>query len=103
LIVVERRQNFGLLVDLGSRSADERIAHLILDIKNRLERRGITVASSFIFPLPQRLLAAATGLTAEHVSRVMAEFREMGLIETGRGCVRIIDLAGFQRIGGLNF
>ena len=103
LIVAERQQNFGLLVDLGSRTADERIAHLILEISLRLERKGATIDSSFVLPLSQRLLAAATGLTAEHVSRVMGIFREAGLIETGKGYLRLVDLAGLRRIGGLNF
>jgi CRP-like cAMP-binding protein len=102
LLVAERHHNFGLLIDLGSRTADERIAHLILDLKFRLERRGIMVERSFVFPLSQRLIAAATGLTSEHVSRVMSSFRRGGLIENGKGLLRIVDLPGLQRIGGLN-
>lgn len=98
LIVAERQHNLDLLVDLGSRSAEERIAHLILEIKIRLERKGITVGNSFIFPLPQRLFAAATGLSGEHVSRVMTKFREAGLIETSRGHVRVVDFVGLHRM-----
>jgi CRP/FNR family transcriptional regulator len=102
LLVAERQHNFGLLIDLGSRTADERIAHLILDLKLRLERRGMMVERSFAFPVSQRLIAAATGLTPEHVSRVMGSFRRAGLIENGKGFLRIVDLPGLQRIGGLN-
>jgi CRP-like cAMP-binding protein len=102
LLVAERYHNFGLLIDLGSRTADERIAHLILDLKLRLERRGMTVENAFVLPLSQRLIAAATGLTPEHVSRVMGSFRRGGLIENGKGFLRIVDLPGLQRIGGLN-
>jgi CRP/FNR family transcriptional regulator, anaerobic regulatory protein len=101
LFIVERHEHFGLLIDLGSRSADERIAHLILDLTERLERRGIAVDSSFIFPLPQKLVGAVTGLTAEHVNRVFGSFRKMGLIETGKRFLKVLDLAGLQRIGGL--
>jgi CRP-like cAMP-binding protein len=102
LLIAEQHHNFGLLIDLGSRTADERIAHLILDLKLRLERRGMTVENSFVFPLSQRLIAAATGLTPEHVSRVMGSFRREGLIENGKGFLRIVNLPGLQRIGGLN-
>jgi CRP/FNR family transcriptional regulator, anaerobic regulatory protein len=102
LFVVERHEHFGLLIDLGSRSADERIAHLILDLTNRLEQRGIVVGPLFIFPLPQKLVAAVTGLTTEHVNRVFGSFRKMGLIETGKGYLKVIDLAGLQGIGGLH-
>jgi CRP/FNR family transcriptional regulator, anaerobic regulatory protein len=102
LLVAERHHHFGLLIDLGSRTADERIAHLILDLKLRLKRRGMMVERSFVFPLSQRLIAAATGLTPEHVSRVMGSFRREGLIENGKGFLRIVNLPGLQRIGGLN-
>ena len=61
------------------------------------------VERSFIFPLSQRLIAAATGLTPEHVSRVVGSFRRGGLIENGKkDFLRIVDLPGLQRIGGLN-
>ena len=33
LLIAERHHNFGLLIDLGSRTADERIAHLILGLE----------------------------------------------------------------------
>jgi CRP/FNR family transcriptional regulator, anaerobic regulatory protein len=103
LFVVERHEHFGRLIDLGSRSADERIAHLILELANRLEQRGIMIDCSFIFPLPQKLIAAMTGLTAEHVNRVFRSFRKMNLIETGKSFLKVIDLAGLQHIGGLHF
>jgi CRP/FNR family transcriptional regulator, anaerobic regulatory protein len=103
LFVVERHEHFGLLIDLGSRSADERIAHLILDLTNRLQQRGIMVDNSFIFPLPQKLIAAITGLTTEHVNRVFRSLRKMDLIETGKGFLKVIDLTGLKPIGGLCF
>jgi CRP/FNR family transcriptional regulator, anaerobic regulatory protein len=103
VLLAERRWNIGLVSDLGARSADERIAHLILGLRTRLERRGMTVGSSINFPLSQRLIAEATGLTPEHVSRVLGRFRSEGLIETAKGILRILDIAGLQRIGALNF
>jgi CRP/FNR family transcriptional regulator, anaerobic regulatory protein len=103
LVLAARQHTFGLVIDLGCRTADERIAHLILDLKLRLERRGAQVERRFVFPLSQRVIAAATGLTPEHVSRVMGSFRRAGLIENGNGFLRIVDLPRLQRIGGLNF
>jgi hypothetical protein len=32
----------------------------------------------------------------------MGSFRRGGLIESGKGFLRIVDLPGLQRIGGLN-
>jgi CRP/FNR family transcriptional regulator, anaerobic regulatory protein len=103
ILLAEHRWNIGLVIDLGSRSADERIAHLILALKTRLERRGMTVGDSLPFPLSQRLIAEATGLSPEHVSRVLGKFRSEDVIETAKGVMRILDLPGLQRVGALNF
>jgi CRP-like cAMP-binding protein len=103
LFLTERQEHFGLLIDLGSRSADERIAHLVLHLRSRLERRGMVRESAFSFPLTQRQIANATGLSPEHVNRVMGAFRRTGLIETQDRSLEIIDLAGLERIGRLNF
>jgi CRP/FNR family transcriptional regulator len=102
LLVVERRQNLGLVVDLGARSADERVAHLIIDLKARLEKRGMAFGNSFFFPLSQRLIAAATALTPEHVSRVIGKFRNARLIDTEKGRLTILNAPALQRIGALN-
>jgi CRP-like cAMP-binding protein len=103
LLVAERQHNIGLVIDLGARSADERIAHLFLQLRTRLERRGLAAGGRGDLPLRQRVIAAATGLTPEHVSRVIGKFRGAGLIETAKGDLSILDLAGLQRIGALNF
>jgi CRP/FNR family transcriptional regulator len=103
VMLAERRWNIGLVIDLGSRSADERIAHLILALRTRLERRGMTVGDSLPFPLSQRLIAEATGLSTEHVSRVLGRFRSEGLIENAKGIMRVLDPSSLQRIGALNF
>jgi CRP-like cAMP-binding protein len=103
LLVAERQHNIGLVVNLGARSADERIAHLLLQLSARLERRGLATGRRGDLPLPQRVIAAATGLTPEHVSRVIGKFRSAGLIETVKGGLSVRDLAGLQRVGALNF
>jgi CRP-like cAMP-binding protein len=102
LLVAERRQNVGLVVDLGARSADERVSHLILDLKARLENRGLAAGNSFFFPLSQRLIAAATALTPEHVSRVMGKLRKARVIDSAKGRLTILNAAALQRIGALN-
>jgi CRP-like cAMP-binding protein len=102
LIVAERRQNFSLLIDLGCRSAEERISRLLLDLRSRLQQRGMMSESPLAMPLSRRLIAGATALTPEHVSRVIGKFREMGLVETSKKSLTIIDPAGLELIGRLN-
>jgi CRP-like cAMP-binding protein len=99
-----------LIVDLGRRTADERIARLILELADRLTRRGMTRAKSATaieksptaiemdFPLRQHHIADATGLTPVHVSKVLSAFRRDGLINISDRSLTILDPAGFRRI-----
>jgi CRP-like cAMP-binding protein len=92
-----------LIVDLGRRTADERIARLMLNLADRLARRGMTKidATSAIemeFPLRQHHIADATGLTPVHVSKVLSEFRRNGLIRISDRSLNILDPTGFRRI-----
>jgi len=101
LIVAERKQNFDLLIDLGSLSAEERVADFVVQLVTRLEQRPALVEDPLIIPLPQWLIAAALGLTPEYVSRVISTFRQERVIESRRGLLRVIDPHSLRRIVGL--
>jgi CRP-like cAMP-binding protein len=77
----ERIQSDQMALDLGRRTADERIARLIVNIADRLAKRGMRNGGSMEFPLRQRHIADATGLTPVHVSKVVGEFQRAGLFE----------------------
>jgi CRP-like cAMP-binding protein len=68
-------------LNVGQRTAYERIAHLLCEMFLRLETVGLTDGDSCNFPLTQVDLADATGLTAVHVNRTLQELRRSGLIE----------------------
>jgi CRP-like cAMP-binding protein len=87
-----------LAVDLGRRTAEERIARLILGLKERLAPRGMATDQTMEFPLRQHHIADATGLTAVHVSKVTSEFRRRGLIEIQDRSLTILDPEEFLRI-----
>lgn len=90
-----------LAVDLGRRTADERIARLILNLSERLARRGLVRDQTIDFPLRQHHIADATGLTVVHVSKVLSEFRRAGLIEINHRSLTILDLTGLRRIADM--
>ena len=95
----EKRRNDQLAVDLGRRPADERIARLILNLMERLEKRGMAQDQTMEFPLRQHHIADATGLTSVHVSKVMSEFRRASLtVATVRSRFSI---PGFRRVAGM--
>lgn len=90
-----------LAIDLGRRTAHERIARLIESLKERLAARGLVRESTMEFPLRQHHIADATGLTPVHVSKVLSEFRRTGLIEIGDRSMTILNPAKFSRISML--
>ena len=89
-----------LIVDLGRRTADERIARLILNLAARLAERGMVRSETMEmdFPLRQHHIADATGLTPVHVSKVLTEFRRSGLINISDRSLTILDPVGFRRV-----
>jgi CheY-like chemotaxis protein len=98
--IEEKMRADQLIVDLGRRSAEERIARLILGLADRLAQRGMMQAGSMEmdFPLRQHHIADATGLTPVHVNKLLSEFRRRGLVKIGDRALTILDPAGLRRV-----
>jgi len=96
----ERARADRLALDLGRRTADERIARLILNLAGRLSERGLVQGQTMDFPLRQRQIADATGLTPVHVSKVLGEFQRAGLIEISNRSLTIIDETELRQVAG---
>jgi CRP-like cAMP-binding protein len=79
-------------LNLGQRSAYERLAHLLIELYTRLKTVGRAHKGHCDFPLTQNDLADATGLTAVHVNRTLQELRRDNLIELERKQLHILDL-----------
>lgn len=92
------------VVNMGQRSAQERIAHLLCEVFARLEAIGLTqeVAGSQTFPWPltQFRLGEATGLSSVHVNRSLQELRAAGLIKLSQKWVTILNWSGLQSLAG---
>ena len=82
-------------LNLGQRTAYERLGHLLMELYFRLEAVGRASDGHCDFPLTQTDLAEATGLTPVHVNRTLQELRRDKLIELERKQLRILD---FQRL-----
>ncbi len=79
-------------LNLGQRTAYERLGHLMIELYVRLEAVGRAADGRCDFPLTQNDLADATGLTAVHVNRTLQELRRDRLIELERKQLQILDL-----------
>ncbi len=88
-----------LALDLGRRRADERVARFILNLADRLVKRGMADGQTMDFPLRQRHIADATGLTAVHVSKVLGEFQRLGMIKILDRALTIVDEKELRRVG----
>ena len=79
------------LLDLGQRSAFERIARLLHHLAVQLRRRGLAENGCCRIPLTQMHIADATGLTAVHVGRTLREMRSSKLLSLAQGWLTIED------------
>lgn len=79
-------------LNIGQRTAYERIAHLLVELFIRLRSVSMTQGDSCDFPLTQTDLADATGLTSVHVNRTLQELRRDGLIVLERKRLTIPNL-----------
>ena len=89
-------------LNLGQRSAYERLAHLLVELYLRLRAVGRAHDGRCDFPLTQNDLASATGLTSVHVNRTLQELRRDGLIELERKQLEILDLQRLMDVSMFN-
>jgi CRP-like cAMP-binding protein len=78
------------IVNVGSRDAYSRIAHLICEVYLKLKAVGLVNGSTFDFPVTQTEIGDATGLSTVHVNRTVMELRGDGLITLEKGRCAIL-------------
>jgi CRP-like cAMP-binding protein len=89
-------------VNLGQRTAYERLGHLLCELFLRLEAVGLTSGKRCDFPITQTHLAEATGLSVVHVNRTLQELRSNRLITLQGKELVILDLPGLQKASLFN-
>lgn len=98
--IVARNQAILLerMVNLGRRSAKEKLAHFLVELSERVRRVQGDSGQHLELPVPQALLADALGLSVVHVNRTCRELKEEGLLmPTGNG-LTILDLEGLRKV-----
>jgi CRP-like cAMP-binding protein len=88
------------IVDIGRRSAYERLAHLILELLTRLRAAGLAEERSYVLPLTQELIADVLGLSGPHVSRMLRLMREEGLVRIDGHRLTVTDLESLTVLAG---
>jgi CRP-like cAMP-binding protein len=87
------------IVNVGSRDACSRIAHLLCEMFFKLKVVGLTNGNSFHFPITQIEIGEATGLSTVHVNRSIMDLRRDGLITLEKGRCTILDLERLEQAG----
>ena len=68
------------LVNLGRRSADQRMAHIFCELLMRLQSVDLADQNSFTLPITQEELADTLGMSTVHANRTLHQLRSDGLI-----------------------
>ena len=80
-----------MLMLLGKRNAEERLASFLLSLSTRYKRRGLS-ASEFYLPMSRQDIGNYLGLVIETVSRLFARFQEEGILTVDKKLITILKL-----------
>ena len=86
------------VVRLGRYTAYERVAHLLLELSDRLAVAGLGDERRFPLPITQECLADALGLSVVHVNRILQQLRRERLIEISAGQVMLLDRSALNQV-----
>lgn len=86
------------LLNVGRRSSVERVAHLICELRVRLQVVGFVAENSYALPIRQQDLADTTGLSNVHANRALQEMRRRGLIELKGKRLTILNLPALEAL-----
>lgn len=90
------------LVSVGRRSALERVAHILCELRVRLEAVGLANGPELEVGFTQLELADVLGLSAVHINRTLQELRRTGLIQLSGGTLSILDVPVLEAVAGFD-
>ncbi len=90
-------RDYGVMLLLGSMSAEERLAAFLLNLSQRFAARGYS-PSEFRLRMTREEIGSYLGLKLETVSRAFSGFQDRRLIEVRQKQVRILDFPGLKAV-----
>lgn len=93
----EIRHNQGLLLLLGKRNAEEKLATYLLSLSRRFAKRHYS-ATEFILSMSRGDIGNYLGIAEETVCRIFARFQDEGLIASRRRHVRLLNIDRLRTI-----
>lgn len=86
-----------MLILLGKRNADERLATFLLSLSNRYKQRGFS-ATEFNLSMSRNEIGNYLGLAVETVSRLFTRFQDEGILHVERKHVEVLNLDALKAI-----
>jgi CRP-like cAMP-binding protein len=90
------------LLNIGQRSAPQRIAHFICELTVRMKLAGLGTDGVYPFDLTQKDIGDTLGLSNIHVNRVTQGLRRDGLVDMSRNRLRILDWERLTKTADFN-
>ena len=90
------------LANVAHRHSGRRLAHLICELRLRLELVGLADKHQVRLPLTQEELGDALGISNVHISRMFQKFREQNLVLTKNRSLVFPDLARLEEFAEFN-
>lgn len=97
LLSKEIGQDTEMLLLLGKKSAEERLAAFLLSMSKRLRKRGLS-PTDFYLSMSRHEISNYLGLAVETVSRLFTRFQDEGLLKVDRKHVELLDLEAMETI-----
>ena len=86
-----------MLILLGKRNADERLAAFLLSLSQRFKQRGFS-ATEFNLSMSRNEIGNYLGLAVETVSRLFTRFQDEGVLRVERKHIELVDMDALRRI-----
>jgi CRP/FNR family transcriptional regulator, anaerobic regulatory protein len=95
----EKRDLEDHLLVMGRDNGLGKVAFLLITLFRRATRAGLARDSFLPFPLTQRHIGDALGLSVVHVNRMMRQLQREGLIRLKRGRLEMLDAPALAALG----
>ena len=82
---------------LGTMSAEQRVATFLLNLSDRLRKRGYS-AAEFHLRMTREEIGSYLGIKLETVSRMLSRFQREGLLDTRGKNIRILNHEGLMQV-----
>jgi len=90
-------RDHGVMLLLGSMRAEERLAAFLLNLTQRLRKRGFS-SSSLILRMTREEIGSYLGLKLETVSRAFSRFQDDGILSVRQRQIEVLDPDALQRL-----